>query len=62
MRVTKAQLELLRFVRDHQTVPERNRGVADRLSDLGLIQNMYTQYNVWLITDAGLGAIPETGQ
>lgn len=55
--ITPRQYELLCYVRDYQSMPERTRGIADRLHDLKLAQNMYTAYNVWLITDAGLDAI-----
>lgn len=61
IRVTEPQRRLLRHVRDYQSIPERNRGVADRLEALGLIQNMYTAYGVWMITDAGIAAI-EAGE
>lgn len=62
IRMTEPQLRLLRHVRDHQSVPERNRGVADRLEAMGLIQNMYTAYGVWMITDAGLAVIEGKGE
>lgn len=60
MKLTQPQLELVRYVRDYQSMPERTRGVGDRIEAMGLVQNMYTAFNVWLITDAGMEAIAET--
>lgn len=59
-RATPRQLEVLIFVRDYMAMPERTRGVRERLEDAGLVQNMYTEYGVWLITDAGLEVIAAT--
>lgn len=60
-RLTPAQLRIVRHVRDLQSIPERNRGVADRVEAMGLIQNMYSEYGVWLITDAGRAALQQVG-
>lgn len=43
MKLTKPQLELLRFVRDHMSMPERNRGVGDRVEEMGLEAIAYAE-------------------
>lgn len=52
MKLTKPQLELLKVVHDLKYMPERTRGVGERLEAMGLIQNMYVG-NVWFVTEAG---------
>jgi hypothetical protein len=56
-KLTPRQLEVLKIVRDIQSMPERTRGVRERLEDMGLVQNMYMEHGVWFITAAGLEAI-----
>jgi hypothetical protein len=57
MKLTPKQAEILVFVRDFMAMPERTRGVRERLEDAGLVQNMYMQHGVWMITEKGMEAL-----
>ncbi len=58
-KLTAPQLRVLRYVRDHQSMPNRDRAIGDRLHDMKLVQNMFSPYNVWVIGTDGLNAIAE---
>ena len=61
MKLTPKQAEILEFVRDFMAMPERTRGVRERLEDAGLVQNMYMQHGVWMITEKGMEALANRG-
>lgn len=55
-KLTNPQREVLKVIRDLKYMPERTRGVGERLEEMGLVQNMYVG-NVWFITEEGLAAL-----
>lgn len=57
LKLTKPQLDLLKIIHDFRYMPERTRGVGERLEELGLVQNTYMSTNVWLAANAGLEAL-----